>query len=96
MAFRCALAFNVPYAFGGRLTWETPHPGLRLGGTFLQLHLDTLVFIPMMMEPVGIENDSYTWLASLEYGFGAMTLIGRVRPGPQRPAQRASRKRPWR
>jgi hypothetical protein len=76
-----ALAFNVPYAFGGRLTWETPLSGLRLGGTFLQLHLDTLAFIPMVMDPVSIENDSYTWLASLEYGLGALTLMAEYGQG---------------
>jgi hypothetical protein len=69
------LTFNVPYAFGGRLTWETPLPGLRLGGTYLQLHLDSQVFVPMMAAPLAIENDSYTWLASLEYAFRAFTMV---------------------
>ena len=69
------LTFNVPYSFGGRLTWETPLPGLRLGGTYLQLHLDSQVFVPMMAAPLAIENDSYTWVASLEYAFRAFTMV---------------------
>ncbi|MGH7436088.1 MAG: hypothetical protein ACRENE_10480, partial [Polyangiaceae bacterium] len=35
--------FGVPYVAGGRLMWETPFDGLRLGGTVEALELDTTV-----------------------------------------------------
>jgi hypothetical protein len=75
------LTFNVPYTFGGRLTWETPLPGLRVGGTYLQLHLDSQVFLPMMAAPLLIENDSYTWLVSLEYAFRAFNAVAEYGQG---------------
>ncbi len=34
---------TVPYVVGGRLMWETPVEGLRMGGTLQALRLDTMV-----------------------------------------------------
>jgi hypothetical protein len=79
------LTFNVPYSFGGRLTWETPLPaflgGLRVGASYLQLHLDSQAFIPMVMGPVAIVNDSYTWLGSLEYAYRAFAMVAEYGQG---------------
>ena len=63
---------TVPYLFGGRLLWETPLDGLRVGGsaqklrldsTFLQAGVSTLVKIPALL-----------WVASLEYAANDLTL----------------------
>jgi hypothetical protein len=67
------VAFNVPYAFGARLLWETPLPGLRVGGSFLRLRIDTTGFLPMDMT-IDILTRSTAWLASLEYMFRALTF----------------------
>src|SRR4029079_13489398 len=56
---------TVPYLFGGRLLWEPPIEGLRVGGSAQKLRLDTtllqgdtriLAKIPALL-----------WVASLEY-----------------------------
>jgi hypothetical protein len=72
------LAFNVPLALGGRLLWETPLPGLRLGGSLLRLRLDTVAFLPMGMT-VGIENNTTMWVASLEYMFRTLAFTAEYR-----------------
>jgi hypothetical protein len=74
------LSFNVPWAFGGRLMWETPLPGLRLGGSFLKLHLDTIAYLPMMMS-ASIDTDSWSWAGSLEYAVQAFSLIAEYTHG---------------
>jgi hypothetical protein len=67
------LTFNVPYAFGGRLIWETPLRGLRLGASYLKLRLDSTAFLPMGVS-AGIENHSSTWVAFADYNFRMLTL----------------------
>jgi hypothetical protein len=67
------LRFNVPYAFGARLLWETPVTGLRLGASVLDLRLDTIAFLPMSVT-VGIEGHTLIGLGSLEYVWRALTI----------------------
>jgi hypothetical protein len=67
------LDFQVPYVVGGRLLWETPLAGLRVGGSLQVLRIDTTAFIPAM-EPLVIENDSLRWVGSAEYAAGDLML----------------------
>jgi hypothetical protein len=66
------LQFSVPYIVGGRLIWETPLPGLRLGASVLKLRLDTVAFLPMLM--VNIENRTLAWVSFAELAFRALTV----------------------
>jgi hypothetical protein len=68
-----AFKFNVPYALGGRLLWETPVPGLRVGGSVIKLRLDAVAFLPMAMT-VGVKNNTVEWVTSAEYVRWALTL----------------------
>lgn len=74
------LSFNVPWTFGGRLLWETPVPGLRVGGSVLKLHLDVVAHLPMMMTAT-IDNDSWFWVGSLEYSIGALAFTAEYTRG---------------
>jgi hypothetical protein len=67
------LAFHVPYVTGGRLLWETPLEGLRLGGSFEAVRLDTTAFIPSIA-PVKITSRSTAWVASAEYAASDLVL----------------------
>jgi hypothetical protein len=67
------LEFNVPYMVGGRLIWETPLDGLRVGGGVEVLHLDTTVLIPGA-PAVLIKNDSYLWIVFAEYSAADLVL----------------------
>ena len=80
------LKFNVPYTVGGRLTWETPLPGLRLAVSGFKLRLDTVAFIPAMPGlpmglTTGIKNDSMLGVASLEYALWALTFTAEYSRG---------------
>jgi hypothetical protein len=63
---------TVPYLFGGRLLWETPLEGLRVGASAQKLRLDTTL----------LQGDTRTlakipavlWVASLEYVADDLTL----------------------
>ena len=59
------LDFHVPYVVGGRVLWETPLEGLRVGGTVEDVRLETTVLLPGMA-PIGIKNHSLGWVASAE------------------------------
>jgi hypothetical protein len=74
------LKFNVPYAFGGRLLWETPISGLRVGGSFLDLRLDTIAFLPMSMT-VGIKNNTLFGVGSVEWAVRALTVTAEYSRG---------------
>jgi hypothetical protein len=67
------LDFRVPYVFGGRLIWETPLEGLRVGGSLETVRIDTTAFIPGI-EPLVIKNRSWLWVASAEYGVSDFVL----------------------
>jgi hypothetical protein len=74
------LKFNVPYAFGGRLLWETPLPGLRLGASGLALHLDTVAFLPMGMTGE-LTNDSRLWGLSADFAVQALVVTAEYSRG---------------
>jgi hypothetical protein len=65
--------FQVPYVWGGRLLWETPLEGLRVGGSLERVRLDTTAFLPGMA-PIEIKNHSWLWVACAEYAFSELTL----------------------
>jgi hypothetical protein len=56
---------EVPFITGGRVMWETPAEGLRIGGSFLGGAI-TGDFIQLGM-PVSLRLEQTTYLASLEY-----------------------------
>ncbi|HLK41370.1 MAG TPA: hypothetical protein VKU41_31690 [Polyangiaceae bacterium] len=64
--------FNVPYILGGRLVWETPIDGLRVGATVNGIHLDSTAFIPPTTK-LSLPNDSFAYLASADYVWRDLT-----------------------
>jgi|HubBroStandDraft_1064217.scaffolds.fasta_scaffold07711_6 hypothetical protein len=56
---------NVPYVVGGRLLWETPLQGLRVGGSLQALRIDATLVANAM--PVSIRIPALLWVASAEY-----------------------------
>jgi hypothetical protein len=63
---------DVPYLAAGRLMWETPLDGLRLGVTLAVLKVnENVVFAPMppmsTMPPLGIKDLEYAGVGSIEY-----------------------------
>jgi hypothetical protein len=67
------LDFKVPYVVGGRILWETPLDGLRVGGSVEAVRLDTTAFVPGI-DPIKIKNHSLLWVGSAEYSIGDLTL----------------------
>lgn len=80
---------DVPYVVGGRLLWETPLDGLRVGGSLQRLRLDAdLLFDPasyMKLQDDGdlpasfagdvtIEIPATLWIGSIEYVAGDALL----------------------
>jgi hypothetical protein len=74
--------FNVPYLVGGRLLWETPVDGLRVGASVQSLRLDATI-LPTTPAPtsatttplsVGIQIPAVLWVASAEYVAGDLLL----------------------
>ena len=63
--------FEVPYVFGGRLLWEPPIDGLRVGGSVQALRFETNYAIPGAMgmppTPFALNIPFVLWLASAEY-----------------------------
>jgi hypothetical protein len=68
------LALNVRYVAGGRLFWETPLAGLRVGASVLAIHLDVTAFAAGMAFPV--KNRSVLAMGSAEYILGNLALNG--------------------
>jgi hypothetical protein len=67
---------NVPYLVGGRVMWETPVEGLRLGGSIQVLRLDlqllagtqTVVLeAPVTLAVGSLEYSAHDWLLAAEY-----------------------------
>lgn len=58
---------SVPYLVGGRLMWETPAPGLRVGGSVQALRLDTTLSVTQP-QPLTLTADieALLWVVSLE------------------------------
>jgi hypothetical protein len=61
------LETRIPYVFGGRVLWEAPVQGLRLGGSLQALRLETDLLVPMTPMPVSADIDAVLWVASAEY-----------------------------
>ncbi|HVZ72937.1 MAG TPA: hypothetical protein VHJ20_11225 [Polyangia bacterium] len=69
--------FQVPYLFGGRLMWDAPLEGLRLGGNVQALRFNTTFDIPRTgMPTLVLEEDLpfLLWLASAEYSHRDLLL----------------------
>jgi hypothetical protein len=66
---------DVPYVAGGRLLWETPLPGLRVGGSFQALRLNIIADLPTMPQaPVNIGAAILLGVASAEFVRHNLTL----------------------
>lgn len=65
-------SFEVPYAAGARLLWETPVTGLRVGGSILATRLDFTV--PVQTTPVSGRLPAFLWVASADYRKDALLL----------------------
>jgi hypothetical protein len=71
-AFR-ELRLDIPYLIGGRVMWETPVTGLRLGASVQQLDLDYSFVVPAGSEPnapllpASADFSAALWVASVEY-----------------------------
>jgi hypothetical protein len=70
------LSLNVPYLLGGRLLWETPLDGLRVGGSVQTLRLDAQVAspsaaasveIPVTLALGSVEYAAHDFLLAAEY-----------------------------
>ncbi len=58
---------NVPYVAGGRLLWETPLDGLRMGGSVQALRLDTNLLYTATQAQATVKIPAVLWVASIEY-----------------------------
>ncbi len=60
---------NVPYLVAGRLMWETPLEGLRVGVTGAVLKVNETVVFPTMptMTPLNVKDLDYAGVGSIEY-----------------------------
>jgi hypothetical protein len=74
-------SFNVPYLAGGRLLWETPVDGLRIGGSVQTLRLDanieaTAPPTPTVPTPpsASVQIPAVLWVGSAEYVAGDLQL----------------------
>jgi hypothetical protein len=70
------LSLNVPFLVGGRVMWETPLDGLRLGGSIQMLRIDTQLLlkmktadvqIPAVLSVGSIEYSAHDLLLAAEY-----------------------------
>jgi hypothetical protein len=59
---------SIPYVGGGRVMWETPIEGLRVGGSFQALKLEsTILFSAPTAASAGLDIKAYLGLGSIEY-----------------------------
>ncbi len=61
------LSLNTPFLVGGRVMWETPLEGLRLGGSIQTLRIDTRLASKMTMKTVDVQIPATLSVASIEY-----------------------------
>lgn len=59
------LSLSVPFLVGGRVLWETPLEGLRVGGSVQGLRLDTQLL--SQMQPATVQIPAILWVGSVEY-----------------------------
>jgi hypothetical protein len=65
---------DVPYVAGGRLLWETPLPGLRVGASLQALRLESNVLFTATATTVTFRLPAVLAVASAEYGFRDLLL----------------------
>jgi len=65
-AFEVA-SIDVPYVHGGRLTWETPLSGLRIGSSYQNLQLNSDVYVPSLTKTVTAKLHVDMAVGSIEY-----------------------------
>lgn len=74
---------DVPYVAGGRVFWETPVDGIRMGASALVGEIDaTIASVVMPNVTTAYELDAVQWLGSVEYTNDALLLVseyGRTR-----------------
>lgn len=58
---------NIPYVAGGRVLWETPVEGLRIGPTLQALRLDSSFLFGSNPTPVSSHIPALLWVGSVEY-----------------------------
>jgi len=58
---------DVPFVVGGRVLWEPPIDGLRLGGSLQMLRLDTNLLAPPVAGPIQYRIPATLLVASAEY-----------------------------
>jgi hypothetical protein len=68
-----SIALEVPYVVGGRVLWETPLAGLRVGGTLQAVRLDSTAVIPAIA-PIAIVSKTLLWVGSVEYAIADVVL----------------------
>lgn len=61
------LNLDVPYVGGGRVMWNTPLEGLRLGGSLQFLRLDFDLLTPVSPASIMVKLPATLWVASAEY-----------------------------
>jgi hypothetical protein len=66
------LGLNVPYLVGGRVLWDTPVDGLRLGGSVQGLRLDAQLL--SQMTPLAARIPAILWVGSVEYSAHELLL----------------------
>ena len=67
------LELDIPYVIGGRLLWETPVEGLRIGGSAQALRLESRFLAP---GPIDYNIDAILWVGSAEYIKDAFLFAG--------------------
>jgi hypothetical protein len=66
---------HVRYIAGGRLLWETPLEGLRVGASASVLHIEPTFYIPgTPTTELEIDNQSHLWALSAEHSLGDLVL----------------------
>jgi hypothetical protein len=60
---------TVPYVVGGRLLWEPPIEGLRMGGSVQALRLESELLFPMNPDRIEVNLPALLWIGSLEYAW---------------------------
>jgi hypothetical protein len=68
------LELNIPWVAGGRLLWETPLAGLRVGGSVQVLRLESELLVPGDPDAVGVDVPAVLWVASAELTRGELVL----------------------
>lgn len=60
-------SLTVPYVVGGRLLWEPPVEGLRVGASVQALRLDSELQFEMPATPIEVDLPAVLWVGSVEY-----------------------------